>query len=238
MQVRHHWHYFCTSCRIHDEDHCPLSSVCSHGPVALLRNCSWMHGTHRTVFCDRFYTSVGLFLNLKDMGINAVGTIMGNRKGFSNLVKFNTHEVKTLGRGSLKMMKHEIEGTSEHILSIGWLDTKPIYMVATGIASTGCHVIRRLKKGMTKVLIAYRPLQLYHQYMGGVDTNDYMRMGSYSLQRTYKMRYWPKTMFLALMDLVLVNIYIIYLFSYHYMCVFTSISRLTTRKYRRKRDNP
>ena len=105
------------------------------------------------------------------------------------------------------MMKHEIEGTSEHILSIGWLDTKPVYMVATGIASAGCHVICHLllKKGVMKILSACRPLQLYHQYMGGVDTNDYMRMGSYSLQRTYKMRYWPKTMFLALMDLVLVN---------------------------------
>ena len=72
------------------------------GPAALLRNCSWMHGTHRTVFCDRFYTSVGLFVKLKDMGINAVGTIMGNRKGFSNLVKFNTHEVRTLARGTLE----------------------------------------------------------------------------------------------------------------------------------------
>ena len=29
------------------------------GPAALLRNCAWMAGSHRTVFCDRYYTSVG-----------------------------------------------------------------------------------------------------------------------------------------------------------------------------------
>lgn len=180
------------------------------GPAALLRNCAWMQGSHRTVFCDRFYTSVGLFLKLKELGINAVGTIMGNRKGFSSLVKFNSHEVKTEPRGSLKMMRHQIEGTTENILSIGWLDTKPVYLIATGVASTGCHIVRRLKRGVNKVLSACRPIQLYQQYMGGVDTHDYMRMGTYSLQKTYKMRYWPKTMFLALMDLVLVNLYIIW----------------------------
>ena len=46
--------------------------------------------------------------------------------------------------------------------------------------------------------------------MGGVDTHDYMRMGSYSLQKTYKTNYWPKTIFLALLDIALVNMYIIW----------------------------
>jgi len=32
------------------------------GPLALLRNCAWMSGSHRTVFCDRYYTSVGMFI--------------------------------------------------------------------------------------------------------------------------------------------------------------------------------
>lgn len=30
------------------------------GPAAMLRNCLWMNGSHRTVFCDRFYTSIGV----------------------------------------------------------------------------------------------------------------------------------------------------------------------------------
>ena len=182
------------------------------GPAALLRNCAWMHGTHRTVFCDRFCTSVGLFLKLKQMGINAVGTIMSNRKGFSHLVKFTSHEERTCERGSLKMAKSLITGTTDHILAIGWLDTKPVYMIATGVASAGEHVVRRLRQGAHKILTACRALKLYHKYMGGVDTHDYMRMGAYSLQKSYHVNYWPKTMFLAILDLVLVNIYILWKF--------------------------
>ena len=120
------------------------------GPAALLRNCLWMHGTHRTVFCDRFYTTMGIFLKLKSLGINAVGAIMNNRRGFSNLVKFSSAEAKTLERGSLKMAKNPIEGTTDQIISIGWLDTKPVYMVAIGIASAGEHVVRRLRGGVPR----------------------------------------------------------------------------------------
>ena len=126
-----------------------------------------MHGTHRTVFCDRFYTTVGLFLKLTALGINAVGTIMSNRKRFSNLVRFSA-EAKSFDRGSLKMGKAAIEGTDDHILSVGWLDTKPVYLIAVGIATTGDHVVRRLRGGVTKLLTACRPLTLYHKYMGGL----------------------------------------------------------------------
>ena len=135
---------------------------------------------------------------------------MSNRRGFSNLVKFTTAETKSLDRGSLKMAKANIEGTDDQILSIGWLDTKPVYMIAVGIASVGDNVVRRLRGNKIKVLTACRPLTLYHKYMGGVDTHDYMRMGSYSLQKSYHMNYWPKTMFLGILDLVLVNIYILW----------------------------
>ena len=195
-----------------DKDEAPVTRLddTMTGPAALLRNCSWMHGSHRTVFCDRFYTTVNLFVKLKSLGINAVGTIMSNRKGFSNLVKFSSAEANSLERGSLKMAKAIIEGTNDSILSLGWLDTKPVYLIAVGIASAGDHVVRRLRGGVTKVLTGCRPLTLYHKYMGGVDTHDYMRMGSYSLQKSYHMKYWPKTMFLAMLDLVLVNMYIMW----------------------------
>ena len=144
------------------------------------------------------------------MGINAVGTIMGNRKGLSNMIKFTPHEVKTLARGSLKMVKYVIEGTSQHMLAMGWLDTKPVYMISTGVASTAALVLRRLKRGAQVALSACRSLTLYHKYMGGVDTHDYMRMGRYSLQKSFQMRHWPKTMFLSLLDLCLVNAYVLW----------------------------
>ncbi len=33
------------------------------GPLALLRNCAWMSSSHRTVFCDRYYTFIGMLFN-------------------------------------------------------------------------------------------------------------------------------------------------------------------------------
>ena len=48
------------------------------GPAALLQAMDEFQGTHKTVYCDRFYTSVKLFLALGQMGINACGTIMTN----------------------------------------------------------------------------------------------------------------------------------------------------------------
>jgi hypothetical protein len=153
---------------------------------------------------------IGVFLKLKAIGINAVGTIMNNRRGLTNMIKFSDQEANILARGSLRMAKHQLSGTNDYLLALGWLDTKPVYMIATGIASRAEHVVRRLKNGTQTVLSACRPITLYHKYMGGVDTHDYMRMGSYSLQKSYHMNYWPKTMFLALMDLVLVNLFILW----------------------------
>ncbi len=149
-------------------------------------------------------------MKLHQMGINAVGTIMSNRKGLTNLVKFTTHDIKTSNRGALKMCKCDIVGSSNPMLAIGWIDTKPVYMIATGVASTAALVLRRLKGGSQQALPACRPLVLYHKYMGGVDNHDYMRMGRYSLQKSFQMRHWPKTMFLSLIDLCLVNAYVLW----------------------------
>ena len=99
-----------------------------------------------------------------------------------------------------------------------------LYLIATGIASTGQAVIRRLRGGIMKPLTGCRPLTLYHKYMGGVDTHDYMRMGSYSLQKTYKMNYWPNTIFLALLDITLVNLYILW------KCVHNGAHHMKTRE--------
>ena len=44
-------------------------------PLGLPRSCAWMHGSHCTVFGDRLYTIIGLFLKLKSFRITAAGKI-------------------------------------------------------------------------------------------------------------------------------------------------------------------
>ena len=156
----------------------------STGPAALLRNCKWMEGSHRTVFCDRYYTSVWLFLRLKELKINAVGTIIPNRRGYTDLVKMDKSEVSTVKRGSLRMAKHKIADCNDYLVAMSWMDSKPVHLLSTGVRNSIDYVSRRLKRGELVTLPACTPLTMYHKNMGGVDTHDYMRMSDYSMQST------------------------------------------------------
>jgi hypothetical protein len=167
------------------------------GPIATLRNCKWMQGSHRTVFCDRYYTSVWLFLRLKELQINAVGTIRPNRRGYTDLVKMDKSEISTLKRGSLRMAKHKIQDSDDFLVAMSWMDSKPVHLLSTGVKNSIDYVSRRLKRGELVTLPACTPLTMYHKNMGGVDTHDYMRMGNYSMQSTYKMRKWYGGMVLS-----------------------------------------
>ena len=53
-------------------------------------------------------------------------------------------------------------------------------------------------------------VSLHHQNMSGINTDYYVRIGVYSLQMSYHMILWPTTNFLALLDLVLAHIYILW----------------------------
>jgi hypothetical protein len=75
------------------------------------------------------------------------------------------------------------------MIAIGWLDTNPVYMIATGVSSQIEGVVSRQMDRTETFLTAFEPIVMYHKYMCGFDTNDYMRMGVYLLQKTYHMKY-------------------------------------------------
>ncbi|KAE9062239.1 hypothetical protein PF010_g29486 [Phytophthora fragariae] len=50
----------------------------------------------------------------------------------------------------------------------------------------------------------------YHRWMGGVDIHDQLRMQRYSVQLCYKTRKYYKTLFLGLLDMALVNAFIVF----------------------------
>ncbi|KAG3112963.1 hypothetical protein PI125_g7749 [Phytophthora idaei] len=50
----------------------------------------------------------------------------------------------------------------------------------------------------------------YHRYMGGVDVHDQLRMQRYSVQLSYKTRKYYETLFLCLVDMALVNAFIVF----------------------------
>ena len=156
------------------------------------------------MFCDRYYTSVWLFLRLKQLQINAVGTIRPNRRGYTDLVKMDKSEVSTLKRGALRMAKHKIQSSEDYLVAMSWMDSKPVHLLSTGVKNTIDYVSRRLKHGELQTLPACTPLTMYHKHMGGVDTHDYMRMSNYSLQSTYKMRKWYTFMYIFMYILMFI----------------------------------
>lgn len=50
----------------------------------------------------------------------------------------------------------------------------------------------------------------YHRWMGGVDVHDQLRLQRYSVQLCYKTRKYYKTLFLGLLDMALVNAFIVH----------------------------
>lgn len=50
----------------------------------------------------------------------------------------------------------------------------------------------------------------YHRWMGGVDIHDQLRMQRYSVQLSYKTKKYYKTLFLGLLDMALVNAFVVH----------------------------
>ncbi|KAE8885562.1 hypothetical protein PF010_g19089 [Phytophthora fragariae] len=50
----------------------------------------------------------------------------------------------------------------------------------------------------------------YHRWVGGVDIHDQLRMQRYSIQGCYKSRKYYKALFLGLLDMALVNAFIVF----------------------------
>ncbi|KAG3230934.1 hypothetical protein PI124_g23969 [Phytophthora idaei] len=50
----------------------------------------------------------------------------------------------------------------------------------------------------------------YHRWMGGVDLHDQLRLQRYSLQLSVRFRKYCRAIFLGLVDMAIVNAYIVY----------------------------
>ena len=161
------------------------------------------------VICDRFYTSVMVFLQLLKIGLFAIGTIMPDRKGFPAYCTIGKDRHRLVSRGYLSMCTSKSSQTRGNFLAIGWMDSKPVHLISTGSSNFPVQLIRRIQ-GVPREFTIPVALQRYHKYMGGVDQSDFMRMARYSVQQSYHTRKWYKSIFLSLLDLAIVNAYILH----------------------------
>ncbi|KAG6623818.1 Pol protein [Phytophthora cinnamomi] len=98
--------------------------------------------------------------------------------------------------------------------AIRWWDKQSVHVLATGGSSKQDRIVRHDPlTGEKAEVMAPRVVKDYQTIMGGVDVHDQLRLQRYSLQLALRYKKYYKSLFLGLIDLVIINAYIV--FNYH-----------------------
>ena len=158
------------------------------------------------LYVDNFYTSVTLFKDLFARGVAATGTILENRRDFPVNLKNGKQWAKGKDRGSMRWEREP------PCLALQWLDNKVVSVITTiDNANVKGQVSRKVKTpggAWTSVQVP-RPVAIahYNDYMNAVDRSDQM-LGTQNVLR--KCVRWWKTLFFHLIDIAVVNSFILF----------------------------
>ncbi|KAE8960401.1 hypothetical protein PR001_g30397, partial [Phytophthora rubi] len=196
----------------------PVPQDNNSGEAAVMRNMKALlplspTSPWRLVVTDRFYTSVKLALELLHRRMYLTGTIQTDRSGYAKGV-ITSKKVRTVNKrkvvvppqGTTKLAQNKM---FPQVTAAMWMDRNPVHMLSSGGSRQAVAVLRRIHGQMQSVL-APELVRDYHRSMGGVDVHDQLRMQRYSVQLCYKTRKYYKTLFLGLLDMALVNAFIVY----------------------------
>uniref|UniRef100_A0A8C1IR02 PiggyBac transposable element-derived protein domain-containing protein n=1 Tax=Cyprinus carpio TaxID=7962 RepID=A0A8C1IR02_CYPCA len=153
------------------------------------------------LYMDNFYTSPTLFLDLLQNGILACGTLRHS----SSLPKANDLS----GRSELGSIRWCRQGP---LLFVKWMDAREVLMCSSvHKAFTGDTVTRNAKGSdgvwRTRLIPVPSAVKDYSKYMGGVDLLDSLIDYYNVLHKTTK---WYKTFFFHLLDIAVVNSFILH----------------------------
>ena len=157
------------------------------------------------LFVDNFYTSVHLFKTLFTQGVPATGTIIENRKNFPAALKNSKEWAKEKERGAMCWER------DAPCLALQWIDNKVVSLLTTiDNANDRVQVDRKTKTAgewSTKVVYQPKTVSNYNKYMNAVDRSDQILATNNVLHKC--MRWW-KTLFFHLIDIAVVNSYILF----------------------------
>lgn len=157
------------------------------------------------LYCDNYYTSIGLLVHLQSQDIYCVGTIRRNR--FPNLKLPSEKEFKNLGRGSSSENFCTIDGSDISVVS--WYDNKVVTLSSTYIGENPKDFAKRYDRKEKKRIEIERPaiVREYNKFMGGVDLMD-MLIGLHKIGMRTKKLYFR--MFYHLLDMSVVNAWLLF----------------------------
>lgn len=171
--------------------------------------------SNHIIYFDNFYTTLPLLIYLRSRGIFSLGTIRTNR--IPQIKLSSDMELKQKNRG----YNEEYVGVSYgcDISCVLWNDTKPVRLVSTYVGIQPFYdtvdnrhkpelIERWDKKSKTNVSIECpKIISEYNKHMGGVDLMDGL-IGRYHIEM--KTRKWTNRLFHHLIDVSMVNAYILY----------------------------
>ncbi|ETO75572.1 hypothetical protein F444_08877 [Phytophthora nicotianae P1976] len=162
----------------------------------------------RLIIADNFYTSCALLLELLDKDLYYVGTHRNERLGPPKPFAFTQKKrPKTMPRGL-----YRIAHTRDYpgLVTLSWMDSKPVALLATGCSTVPTTVMRRAKGETERVAVPCPQLVVdYHQGMSGVDRHDQLRLQRYSIQLTVAFIKYYRQLFMSFVDMAIVNGFIL-----------------------------
>ena len=184
-----------------------VSSKHGLGYDVVMQLCTDLFHQGYKLYFDNFYTSTQLMKDLKGKGIFSCGTVRSNRKGFPKEFKDTVKKwEKAAERGDVRWVR------DGEVVIMQWKDNKAVSVMSSFHAGHEHTTTKRNTRvnGERKVKIIQQPnaVHQYNQYMGGVDRSDQL-IGNYNVLRKTN-KYW-KTLFFHLLDIAVVNSYILFL---------------------------
>jgi hypothetical protein len=173
--------------------------------------CEPFRGSYRTIYVDRFYSSVDLLRELEDMQLYTTGTILSNRIPSNLSIAKNSKKFKELNRGdavNTVLNYRTLKGEKKDAGLVAWKDRNMVYCLTNDTSTIPMDDCRR--RGQGGIITIQRPevIAKYNQFMGGVDVADMRRLHCNSTIMGQN-RWWLK-LFFYLLDVGTSNALVVY----------------------------
>jgi DNA polymerase III subunit epsilon len=154
-------------------------------------------GTHRTIYIDRFYTSLDLMKQLDKVDLYVTGTVMKNRVPKDLVIAKTSQQFKNMNRGDFTKHKYNYVAENGKVISYGlvcWKDRDIVYCLTSN--SNTNEVGNCYRRTMNGRVLLERPkvIEEYNMHMGGVDLADQKRLHANSTIMGQN-RWWLKLFF-------------------------------------------
>ena len=157
------------------------------------------------LYTDNFYSSCDLFSDMFNEAVYCCGTVTENRKGFPESMKGGKIWIKKKARGDMKWVREKPN------LALQWKDNKAVTMLSTIHNASEYVMVKRKEKVADKweSIDVKQPkvISEYNSFMNGVDKSDQILSSNNLLRKCFR---WWKTLFFHLIDIAIVNGFILF----------------------------